>query len=215
MRKLVLLSIFVFLSFFATAQSGKFRDVAKACLLAQESMSYGEGSRQEIEEALELLMKTEWETLVLQEVDTKNEASFKGHMVFTPEFFKEVAKDSSVYKLAKKYAKEQTPVKRGGNVKLCTKCVKGGESVEYAVRYAGSNLNIAAIAEVNGLINMEIAFKDAGGKILRVYKSHSQEFSGADYREFLNVDVPKGVVMVHIIIENKSYKDKSIAIVVE
>ena len=70
-----------------SAQSVNFENVYKACMLAQSSMSYGIGSQVEIREAANLLTKTSWSPLILQNVDIKHEASIKNHLVFSPEFY--------------------------------------------------------------------------------------------------------------------------------
>ena len=153
MKQLVLISFCSLLSIISYAQSEDFHKVYEACKLAQSSMSLGEGSQNEIEEAASLLTSLRWAPLILQEVDIKHEASIKNHLVFSPEFLSDVAKKRSVYKRAKEYAKEQVATQRGGDVKLCTKCIKGEGKVIYAMRHRGGSFNVAAVAEVNGLIN--------------------------------------------------------------
>lgn len=88
------------------AQSNDFKQVYNACIKAQSSMSGGEGSKSEINEAVELLAKAKWSTLILQGVSAKGEADMKGHMVFTPAFLAECAKGRTVFKKAKEYADE-------------------------------------------------------------------------------------------------------------
>ena len=123
MRRIVLISFCSLFSIISYAQSEDFHNVYEACKLAQSSMSFGEGSQNEIEEAASLLTSLRWAPLILQEVDVKHEASIKDHLVFSPEFLSDVAKERSVYKRAKKYAEEQVSAQRGGDVKLCTKCI--------------------------------------------------------------------------------------------
>ena len=187
----------------------------EACLLAQSSMSFGEGSQNEIEEAASLLTTLRWAPLVLQDVDIKHEASIKNHIVFSPEFLNDVAKDRSVYKRAKKYAEKQDATQRGGNVKLCTKCIKGDGKVVYAMRHRGGGFNVAAVAEVNGLINLSVIVEDTNGKESQPYKINSEEFKGASFRKLENIPVPKGNSKIYITVENKSKEDKSVAIIVE
>ena len=67
------------------AQNEDFHKVYEACKLAQSSMSLGEGSQNEIEEAASLLTSLGWAPLILQEVDVKHETSIKNHLVFSPE----------------------------------------------------------------------------------------------------------------------------------
>ncbi|MBP3408426.1 MAG: hypothetical protein J6K83_04690 [Bacteroidaceae bacterium] len=178
-------------------------------------MSLGEGSQNEIVEAASLLTSLRWAPLILQEFDIKHEASMKNHLVFSPEFLSDVAKKRSVYKRAKEYAKEQIATQRGGDVKLCTKCIKGEGKVIYAMRHRGGSFNVAAVAEVNGLINLSVIVKDTNGNESKPYKTSSEEFKGASFRKLENIQVPKGNSKVYISIENKSKKDRSVAIIVE
>ena len=198
----------------AFGQSKEFENVFRACTLAQSSMSDGVGSQSEIKEACSLLTSTEWSPLILQQ-DSKNaEASMKNHMVFSPEFLKDVAENRKVYKKAKQYAEEQMAQQRGGSVQLCTKCIKAKQKMTYYIRGNGKPINIAAVAEVNGLINLSVIVKDSKGKETP-YKINSDEFKGASTRRLPTIILPKGYSYVHITIENKSDKDKSVAIIVE
>lgn len=76
----LLISLFSIASY---AQSEDFNKVFDACKLAQASMSFGTGSQNEIEEAATSLTTLRWAPLILQEVDIKNEASIKNHLVFS------------------------------------------------------------------------------------------------------------------------------------
>lgn len=85
----------------AFGQSKEFENVFRACTLAQSSMCDGIGSQSEIKEACSLLTSTDWSPLILQQ-DSKNaEAAMKNHMVFSPEFLKDVADNRKVYKKSK------------------------------------------------------------------------------------------------------------------
>lgn len=198
----------------AFGQSKEFENVFRACKLAQSSMSDGVGSQSEIKEACNLLISTDWSPLILQQ-DSKNaEAAMKNHMVFSPEFLKDVADDHKVYKKAKQYAEEQNAQQRGGNVQLCTKCIKAKQKMTYYIRGNGKPVNIAAVAEVNGLINLSVTVKDGKGKETP-YKINSDEYKGASTRRMPTINLPKGYSYVYITIENKTDKDKSVAIIVE
>lgn len=198
----------------AFGQSKEFENVFWACTLAQSSMSDGVGSQSEIKEACSLLTSTEWSPLILQQ-DSKNaEAAMKNHMVFSPEFLKDVADNRKVYKKAKQYAEEQMAQQRGGSVQLCTKCIKAKQKMTYYIRGNGKPINIAAVAEVNGLINLSVVVKDSKGKETP-YKINSDEYKGASTRRLPTINLPKGYSYVYITIENKSDKDKSVAIIVE
>ena len=215
MRRLILFFCCSLFSIITHAQSEDFKKVYKACLIAQSSMSFGLGSQIEIEEAAALLTTSRWAPLILQDIETDHETSMKNHLVFSPEFLTDVAKERKVYKLAKKYSEEQVSAQRGGDVKLCTKCIKKGSKVVYAIRHRGGSFNVAAVAEVNGLINLSVVVKDADGNESKPYKINSEEFKGASSRKLDNIPIPPGNSKVYISIENKTNEDKSVAIIVE
>lgn len=215
MKRLSLILFYILLCYLSYAQSNDFNKVVEACILAQNSMNFGEGSQNEIEEAASLLTSLAWTPLILQEVDIKNEASIKNHLVFSPEFLSDLAKNEKVKKWAKKYAEEQIAAERGGEVKLCTKCIKREGTVIYSIRHRGGNFNIATVAESNGLFNLSVVVKDANGNESSPYKINSEEFKGASVRKLENIPVPKGNSKVIIYLENKSVGDKSVAIIVE
>lgn len=198
----------------AMGQSKEFENVFRACTLAQSSMSDGVGSQSEIKEACSLLTSTDWSPLILQQESKNAEAAMKNHMVFSPEFLKDVADNRKVYKKAKLYAEEQNARQRGGNVQLCTKCIKAKQKMTCYFRANGKPINIAAVAEVNGLINLSAIVKDGKGKETP-YKINSDEYKGASTRRLPTISLPKGFSYVYITIENKTDKDKSVAIIVE
>jgi hypothetical protein len=195
-------------------QSKEFENVFRACTLAQSSMSDGIGSQSELREACLLLTSTDWSPLILQQESKNAEAAMKNHMVFSPEFLKDVADNRKVYKKAKQYAEEQMAQQRGGSVQLCTKCIKAKQKMTYYIRGNGKPINIAAVAEVNGLIDLSVVVKDSKGKGTP-YKINSDEYKGASTRRLPTINLPKGYSYVYITIENKSDKDKSVAIIVE
>ncbi len=216
MKRLIFISILSFLSLGSYAQSEAFNKVFEACKLAQASMSFGEGSQNEIVEASSMLTSAEWNPLILQGIDVKHETSIKNHLVFSPEFLKAIAEDHSVYRRAKEFAEEQLATQRkGGKVFLCTKCIKGQKKVVYAIRHTGGSFNIATIAEVNGQVNLSVVVRDDKGNDSKPYKITSDEFKGAPIRKLESVPVPGDNSMVYVTIENKSKKDKSVAIIVE
>lgn len=198
----------------AFGQSKEFENVFRACTLAQSSMSDGVGSQSEIKEACNLLTSTDWSPLILQQDGKNAEAAMKNHMVFSPEFLKDVADNRKVYKKAKKYAEEQNAQQRGGDVQLCTKCIKAKQKMTYYIRSNGKPMNIAAVAEVNGLINLSVTVKEGKGKETP-YKINSDEYKGASARRLPTINLPKGYSYVYITIENKTDKDKSVAIIIE
>ncbi len=198
----------------AFGQSEEFENVFRACKLAQSSMSDGIGSQSEIKEACSLLTSTDWSPLILQQESKNAEAAMKNHMVFSPKFLKDVADNRKVYKKAKQYAEEQNAQQRGGDVQLCTKCIKAKRKMTYYIRGYSKPINIAAVAEVNGLINLNVIVKDGKGKETP-YKINSDEYKGASTRRMPTINLPKGYSYVYITIENKTDKDKSVAIIVE
>ena len=216
MRRFILITILYLLSIVSYAQSEAFYRVFDACKLAQSSMSFAEGSQSDIEAAAYALTTSEWSPLILQAIDIEHETSVKNHLVFSPAYLNDFVKDPSrVKKRAKEYAEEQNASQRGGDVKLCTKCIKGEGKVIYAMRHRGGSFNVAAVAEVNGLINLSVIVKDTNGNESKPYKISSEEFKGASFRKLENIQVPKGNSKVYISIENKSKKDRSVAIIVE
>lgn len=196
-------------------QSKEFLSVYQACLKAQSSMSDNEGSKSEIMDALELIKEADWASLILQDDDIRGEADMKGHMVFSTNFFAELSKGDKVYKKAREYAKEMVTSKRGGYVYLCTKCVGGGKKVTYKMNHVAKYLRVAAVPEVNGLINLSVVIQDAKGKKSMPYKITSNEFQGASCRLLDTIKMPSGRCVVYITIENKFPKSKSVAIIVE
>lgn len=214
MKRLLYFLLFCSLYMGTFAQSKEFENVVRACTLAQSSMSNGIGSQLEIMEACSLLTSTEWAPLILQQDSKTAEADMKNHMVFSPEFMNDMVGNRNVYKKARQYAEEQNASQRGGNVKLCTKCIKARREMTYYVRGNGKPINIAAVAEVNGLINLSVVVKDNNGKETQ-YKINSDEYKGASTRKLPTINLPNGFSYVYITIENKTDKDKSVAIIIE
>lgn len=199
----------------ASAQSQDFMKVYKACMKAQSSMSDDEGSKSEIKESLKLITDAKWSMLIMQNEDVRGEANIKKHMVFTSSFFNEMSKGNKVFKKAKEYAKEQAADARGGNVYLGTKCVRAGKKVTYKMNHIGKTLRVGAVAEVNGLINLSVAIKDAKGHVSKPYKVTSDEYHGAPSRLLDEIKMPSGKCVVYITIENKYKEPRSVAIIVE
>lgn len=196
-------------------QSKGFMSVYYACLKAQSSMSDNEGSKNEIQDALRLIKQVDWSSLILQDDDVKGEADMKGHMVFSTPFFAELCKGDKVYKRAREYAKEMVASKRGGKVYLCTKCVGAGKKVTYKMNHVAQSLCVAAVPEVNGLINLSVVIQDSKGKKSVPYKITSEEFQGASCRLLETIKMPSGRCVVYITVENKFTEPKSVAIIVE
>ena len=216
MKRIVLeLLLYICVCMVSFGQSKDFMSVYRACQKAQSSMSDNEGSKVEIQDALKLIKQSDWSSLILQDDDDKGEADMKGHMVFSTSFFAELSKGDKVYKKAREYAKEMVASKRGGKVYLCTKCVGAGKKVTYKMNHAAKTLRIAAVSEVNGLINLTVVVQDANGKKSQPYKVTSDEFQGASSRLLDAIKMPSGRCVVYITIENKFPKPKSVAIILE
>lgn len=199
----------------ASGQSADFKQVYTACLKAQASMSSGQGSKSEIREAAELLKKADWSMLILQDINVDDESDLKGHLVFSPAFFTECANGRTVFEKAEEYATEENEPTRGGKVGLCTKCIKGNSSATYGFRGYGGILNVAAVAETNGKINVYVVVKDASGHESQPHKVSSNEFKGDSRRLLDPIELPLGPSEVYITVENKHRKAKSVAIIVE
>lgn len=218
MKKLILLLIALVLCLNAMAQSKEFTQVYDACMLAQKAMDKGMGSNAEIAEASLKLEQAKWSYLKLFADDVKGEVQFGVKtMVFTPDYLKQFSEDKKlVYKKAREYAEEKAASMRGDSkVKLCTKCIGGKKSVTYKIRQEGRTLDVAAVAEVNGLINLSVVVMDEKGKKSDPYKEHSDEFKGAKSRRVHIENMPNGNNTVFITIENKYNKAKSVAILFE
>ena len=217
MKKKILFNLLCFVGVCSACfgQSKDFISVYHACQKAQSSMSDNKGSKNDIQDALRLLKEAEWSSLILQDDDVKGEADMKGHMVFSPSFFAELNKGDRVYKKAREYAKEMVVSKRGGKVYLCTKCLGAGKKVTYKMNHTAKSLRVAAVPEVNGLINLSVVIQDSKGKKSMPYKITSQEFQGASCRLLDPIQMPSGRCVVYITIENKFHEPKSVDIIVE
>ena len=215
MRRLTIILLLCAGSALSFAQSTDFNNVFRACSLAQSAMSDGKGSKTEIREAEELLTKAEWNPLILQNEDIKGEASLDNHLVFKPEFLSDLAQGRKVFENAEKYAKEEITFQRGGDVQLVTKCVKARKKVSYSLRSFGGCMNVAAVAETNGLVNLTVDVIDEDDNIIESRKESSDEFKGASSRLIKGIKVPEGNMRIIISIENKSKRNKSVAIIVE
>jgi len=218
MKKCLLAVICLALSIGALAQSKDFMQVYDACMFARSAMSDGQGSKAEIARAGELLNSAQWRYLRLFTDDKKGEAPFGNEtMVFNPEYLQKFSQDRKlVYKKAREYAAEEASVMRDqGKVLLCTKCIKGGKSVTYTIRQEGNTLDVAAVSEVNGLINLSVVVADENGRKSDPYKVASDEFKGAASRKIHIDKLPKGNNTIYITIENKYTKARSVAIIFE
>ena len=219
MKRIGLILIGLLCCMFSHAQSKNFEKVYEACLLVQSAMDDDKGSNMEIARAAELLNSIKWSYLRLYLSDREEEMKFgKENIVFTPEYLSLFSQDKKlVYRKAKKYATEKAAKKRGdeNTVKLCTKCIAGKSKVTYGTRKNGNTLNVAAVAEVNGLINLYVTLVDNKGIELGPYKVSSKEFEGMPSRKLTEITMKKGTYDVYITIENKYDEPRSVAVILE
>lgn len=219
MRKILLLSMCAIVSFVADAQSEDFMQVYEACVFASKAVCGKPGSSTEIARAGELLNNAKWQYLKLFNVDVKGEAKFgKESTVFTPDYLIQLSKDrKSVLRKAEMYAQERAVEMRdqGSKVRLCTKCIGGKKSVTYSIKQIGKSVDVAAVAETNGLINLKVVVKDGKGNVVGSKKDYSDEFKGAASRKVHIENIPKGENVVYITIENKYNRARSVAIIFE
>ena len=219
MKRIGLILIGLLCCMFSHAQSKNFEKVYEACLLVQSAMDDDKGSNMEIARAAELLNSIKWSYLRLYLSDREEEMKFgKENIVFTPEYLSLFSQDKKlVYRKAKKYAAEKAAKKRGdeNTVKLCTKCIAGKSKVTYGTRKNGNTLNVAAVAEVNGLINLYVTLVDNKGIELGPYKVSSKEFEGMPSRKLTEITMKKGTYDVYITIENKYDEPRSVAVILE
>ena len=219
MKRIGLILIGLLCCMFSHAQSKNFEKVYEACLLVQSAMDDDKGSTMEIARAAELLNSIKWSYLRLYLSDREEEMKFgKENIVFTPEYLSLFSQDKKlVYRKAKKYAAEKAAKKRGdeNTVKLCTKCIAGKSKVTYGTRKNGNTLNVAAVAEVNGLINLYVTLVDNKGIELGPYKVSSKEFEGMPSRKLTEITMKKGTYDVYITIENKYDEPRSVAVILE
>ena len=219
MKRIGLILIGLLCCMFLHAQTKNFEQVYEACLLVQSSMDDDKGSNMEIARAAELLNSVKWSYLRLYLSDGEKETKFgKENIVFTPEYLQLFSQDKKlVYRKAKQYAAEKAAKKRGDEnpLKLCTKCIAGKSKVTYGMRKLGNTLNVAAVAEVNGLINLYVTLVDKKGAELGPYKISSKEFEGMPYRKLPQITMKKGMYDVYITIENKYDEPRSVAVILE
>ena len=219
MKRFVLIFVGLLCCMFSHAQSKDFEQVFESCLLVQSSMDDNKASNMEIARAAELLNSAKWSYLRLHHSDGEGETKFgKTNIVFTPEYLKLFSQDKKlVYRKAKQYAAEKAAKKRGdeNQVKLCTKCIAGNSRVTYGTIKYGNTLNVAAVAEVNGLINLYVTLVDKKGGKLGPYKIPSKEFEGMPSRKLPEITMKKGMYDVYITIENKYAEPRSVAVILE
>lgn len=219
MKRIGLILIGLLCCMFSYAQTKNFDQVYEACLLVQSSMDDGKASNMEIARAAELLNSAKWSYLRLYLSEGEKETKFgKENIVFTPEYLQLFSKDKKLAnRKAKQYAEEKAAKKRGDEnpVKLCTKCIAGKSKVTYGMRKLGNTLNVAAVAEVNGLINLYVTLVDKKGTELGPYKISSKEFEGMPNRKLPQITMKKGMYDVYITIENKYDEPRSVAIILE
>lgn len=191
----------------ATAQTA-FDKVYQGCQLAVSALSDGTGSQSGMREAAQKLKEAKWVNFNLYAVDNAGEGKIGKHLIFTEKYFTDMADNHGVKRKAKEYDEERA----GDGVKLCTKMVKGGKTVKYSYTcMGGRKLRIAAVAEVNGLVNLKVKAKRKGQNAAIERKENSDEYKGKQSR-LIEVSLDKGQYIVTLEITNKNKKDCSIAI---
>lgn len=197
----------------SNAQESDFDKVYQACQLAQSSMEDGQGSQSELTEAYNLLKGASWESWTTKPKSGK-EGNIKGHLVFVPEFLKELIVNKDVYKWAKRYAQQETVAEqRGDVVKMLTVCVRKESILTYELRATGT-LDVACVAEINGLFNLTVTVVSADGKA-KIYKEKSDEYKGASCRRLKGIKIGNGISKVTIEVENRGTNDKSVALIIK
>lgn len=203
---LFLLSLLCFVQ--ASAQTA-FNKVYEGCRLAVSALSDGTGSQSTMREAAQKLKEAKWVNFNLYAVDNKGEGKIGKHMIFSDKYFTDLANNHAVKRKAREYDEERA----GDGVKLCTKVVKGGKTVTYSFNcIGGRTLRVAAVAEVNGLVNLKVKAKRKGSNAAATErKENSDEYKGKQSR-LIEIALDKGQYIVTLEITNKSKKECSIAI---
>lgn len=207
MKRLVIIQILVLCSLTATAQTA-FDNVYEGCRLAVSALSDGTGSQSGMREAAQKLKEAKWVNFNLYAVDNKGEGKIGKHMIFSDKYFTDLANNHAVKRKAREYDEERA----GDGVKLCTKVVKGGKTVTYSFNcIGGRTLRVAAVAEVNGRVNLKVKAKRKGTNTTIERKENSEEYKGKQSRK-IEIALDKGQYIVTLEITNKSKKECSMAI---
>lgn len=190
------------------AQSA-FDNVYEGCRLAVSALSDGTGSQSGIREAAQKLKVAKWVNFNLYAIDDSGEGKIGKHLIFTEKYFTDMANNHWVKKKAKEYDEERS----GDGVKLCTKVVKGGKTVKYSFNcIGGRKLRVAAVAEVNGLVNLKVKAKRKGSSAAAIErKENSDEYKGKQSR-LIEMALDKGQYIITLEITNKSKNECSMAI---
>lgn len=186
---LACLCLFFCFGFHLCAQND-FEKIEKACLLAQSGLS-DKGSPSELLQASKILKTTKWSALNLQHVDKKAEVSVNGRMVFVPEFMDSLYVNRLVYKTAADYLKRaEKNRQRGGDgeVRLTTKALAAKGAVVYGIRISGDlSINVSAVSEPYGLINLKVRVVESLKKPGKIYSDHYRETTGYSYRKLKGI----------------------------
>lgn len=175
-----------------------FEKIEKACLLASSGLSE-KGSPSELQNASRIMKSIKWSILNLQNVDVKTEVSVNGRMVFVPEFFDSIYVNSLVYRTAADYLHRAEENKRRGNedVKLTTKGIAPNGKNVYGIRLSGNlSINLSAITEPYGAINMKVRIQKGLNVPGQTYSDNYNETGGYHYRKFRNIKSEGNKVML-------------------
>lgn len=199
MKTLVLCSIclYMMLGFRVQAQTD-FEKIEKACLLARSSLSE-KGSPSEILNASRILKSVKWSVLNLQALDKGDEVSVNGRLVFVPEFMDSLYVNRLVYKTAADYLSraEKNSLRGGSTVRLTTKAVAAGGTVVYGLRLSGNlSVDISAVTEPYGAINLTVKVQDRLDGMGTVYSDRYKEREGYAYRKLEGITSEGNKVML-------------------
>lgn len=191
MKRIFFLSLLIFItSVTATKAQSDFEKVEKACILAQSSL-YSKGSPSEMLNAASLLKKTKWSVLNMQNVDTKAEVSVNGRLVFVPEFLDSLYNNRLVYDKAAKYLEKAERNSHRGTadmVRLTTKGIAPNGTVVYGLRISGNiSIDISAVTEPYGAINMKVKVQNDLKSQGKVYSDKYYENEGNEYRKIRGI----------------------------
>lgn len=209
MKTLITLICGIICTIYVNAQTA-FDNVYEGCRLAVSALSDGTGSQSGMREAAQMLKEAKWVNFTLYAVDNKGEGKIGKHMIFSDRYFTDLADGHKVKWKAREYAEDRS----GDGVKLCTKVVKGGKTVTYSFNcIGGRTLRVAAVAEVNGLVNLKVKVKRKGSNAAAIErKENSDEYKGKASRR-IEIALEKGQYIVTLEITNKSKKECSMAII--
>lgn len=184
-----------------------FDKVYEGCRLAVSALGDGTGSQGGMREAARLLTEAKWVSFQLKKAD--GEGSLGKHLYFSEKCFTDMANNHKVKRKAEEYAEERA----GDGVRLCTKVIKGSKTVQYRFSCMGNRtLQVAVVAEVNGLVNLKVRAKKQGSQAAATERTErDDEYKGAQSRR-IEMPLGDGKYIITLEVTNKSKKERSFAI---